>query len=237
MENVIHKDNFIMKSFRLPQEQIQFLKSLDNASEFVRQAIRDKQVEIEISPHEKIILLSQQIKAKDETLESLAEFLFFYEEQKKPVQLKLYDGYKKTIDTNINMIKSLLDSNKTPSTLQSILHLIKSYQIIGQKGKIFETISPGIFEFSIKSIANREFLSHIPKEEFLKDLGITDETEEICVEDFFKPVLTRIEAEKQQVIKQNLNVQVYFKTIKAYNDKINALDSEIENLKKQLMEI
>jgi len=270
-------DNYILTSHRLSQDQVAFLRTLSNASQFIREAISEKRLrEGPISKEEKIITLTKQISFKEAEKSKLASAKE-YEEAKATVTrlekqelgiyadaLNLIPMFKKVTAecTNLHELTAALKKFVDNQLLQSgfttgVFYKTRKASIDLSKpeiGKVYE------FKFSNRK---QDFKVEVPEQEYLKQFDIekpifkaeyTSDTREVdrtkeeefdkkcplTADDFFKPleerIYTQLEKKREEMAASSTDLQTNLLIVNAYKVEIFKITSEVEELKKQIIQ-
>lgn len=221
-ENV-YTQNYVLRSFKLPIKQDIFLKSLGNASNFIREAIEEKRLKecVAETKEQKILRLSHMIKQKKNDL-SFVEAARKRHMRNEPEGLTSFQRLEDEANTLLN--KLVPYTNTVFELTQEGMQYIKEINILD-----------GVIELALNS-----YMIHIPVKEFFKEV-LGSETPNVHTKvDIWKLkncFVKRILEEKKAFIETDLDVQTYRKVAAAYQRQINDLEQEIRQLKQDLVNL
>jgi hypothetical protein len=241
----MNEENYVLKSYRLPRETTDFLKTQENASQYIREAIQLKRLQEQpVTKDEKIIQLRQKISVIQQSIKdklNSPEYLENTITMKNLLALKMikdqFENPPKNLGPNISFIE-FSNTIRRDNPLSSN----DSYKINHKNTLIFEISKHGSPTFEI--LIDRTFIeimmgkNNIPEDfkeeeipEYFDFMTHKYSFETSKLYNAFSNQLSMIEVFK--TLEFNLSVK---KTISdAFENKVKQLENDKQNIEREIL--
>jgi hypothetical protein len=241
----MNEENYILKSYRLPRETTDFLKTQENASQYIREAIILKRLQEQpVTKDEKIIQLREKISVIQQSIKDKLKSPEYLENNRTfgyLLFLKMIKNQFENPPENLGQAMSFPEFSKTISRNYP-LSANDSYTINQKSTLLFEISKHGSPTFEV--LIDRTFIEII-----MDKNSIPDDVKEENIPEYFDFIIhqyTFYTSKLYNAFSKQLSMIEVFKTLEfnlsvkktisdAFENKVKQLENDKQNIEREIL--